>query len=57
MRDVDFVRHSFRQLGAQVGPSIALYDQHAEGIRDRERLERLLADGDELWIVPGDVHY
>lgn len=57
MRDAGFVRHSFRQLGAYAGPAIALYDQHAMGIRDRERLDEVLAAGDDLWVVPADVHF
>lgn len=57
MRDEGFVRHAFRRLGAYAAPAIALYDQQAMGIRDRERLDELLAEGDELWVVPADVHY
>jgi cell wall-associated NlpC family hydrolase len=57
MRDEGFVRHAFRQLGAYVGPAITLYDQQAMGIRDRDRLDELLAESDELWVVPADVHF
>lgn len=36
--------------------AIAICDQHAMWIRPRERLDEVLADGDELWVVPAAVH-
>ncbi|WP_254538721.1 hypothetical protein [Halomarina litorea] len=57
MRDQDLVRHTFHQLGAYRGSSIALYDEHGNGIRHREQLDRRLEASGECWIVPADVHY
>jgi len=60
MHNEDLARHAFRQVGAYEGPSIPMYDQHAQGIRHRDHLDRILEeDGDSqtLWIVPADVHY
>ncbi|MDS0223449.1 hypothetical protein NDI54_19090 [Haloarcula sp. S1AR25-5A] len=60
MRDEDLARHAFHQVGAYEGPSIPMYDQHAQGIRHRGQLDRILEedeDGQTLWIVPADVHY
>lgn len=56
-RDEDLVRHAFHQVGAYDGPSIFLYDEHGCGIRDRERLDDILDESDDLWIVPADVHF
>jgi len=60
MRDEDLTRHAFHQVGAYEGPSIPLYDQHAQGIRHRGQLDRVLEeeeDSQTLWIVPADVHF
>lgn len=57
MRDENLVRHACHNLGAYQGPAIFLYDEFADGIRQRERLDRILETDDELWIVPADVHY
>lgn len=57
MRDEGLARHAFHQVGAYEGPTIALYDEHATGIRHREQLDRLLEDSENLWIVPADVHF
>ncbi|MGB9955128.1 hypothetical protein ACOZ4B_01840 (plasmid) [Haloferax prahovense] len=57
MRDEDLVRHACHNLGAYRGPAVYLYDEFADGIRHRERLEQLVGSNDHLWIVPADVHY
>ena len=57
MRNEDLTRHAFHQVGAYDGPSIPLYDEYARGIRHRDRLDRILDDYDDCWIVPADVHY
>ena len=57
MRDEDLARHAFHQVGAYDGPTISLYNEHANGIRHREQLDRLLEESDELWTVPADVHF
>jgi hypothetical protein len=57
MRDVDLTRHAFYQVGAYEGPTIFLYDGTATGIRHRDHLDRILEEGDSLWIVPADVHF
>lgn len=57
MRDEDLVRHACHQLGAYEGPSIFLYEEFGGGIRHRERLDTILDDSDNLWIVLVDVHY
>jgi len=54
-------RHACRTLGAYRGPSVYLYDDHGQGIRHREALDRVLESADEkgdtLWVVPADVHF
>ena len=60
MRDEDLARHAFHQVGAYEGPSIPMYDQHAQGIRHRGKLDRVLEekeDSQTLWIVFADVHF
>ncbi|SDY45694.1 hypothetical protein SAMN04487946_11663 [Halobellus clavatus] len=57
MRDEDLARHAFHQVGAYDGPTIFLYNEHANGIRHREQLDRVLEESEELWIVPADVHF
>ncbi|WP_257300565.1 hypothetical protein [Haloarchaeobius sp. FL176] len=57
MRDTDLARHAFHQVGAYDGPTVFLYDEHASGIRHRDKLDRLLDESEDLWIVPADVHY
>jgi len=60
MRDEDLARHAFHQVGAYEGPSILMYDQHAQGIRHRGQLDRVLEEDEDsqtLWIVPADVHF
>ena len=57
MRDEDLVRHACHNLGAYRGPSVVLYDEYEQGIRDRERLHRILDGAESCWIVPADVHY
>jgi hypothetical protein len=58
MGDV-MARHACRTLGAYRGPSVYLYDEHGQGIRYREALNRVLDVDDEtpLWVVPADVHF
>ncbi|QLG29975.1 hypothetical protein HUG10_20385 (plasmid) [Halorarum halophilum] len=57
MRDENFARHAFHQVGAYDGPTVFLYDQHASGIRHREQLDRVLEESEDLRIVPADVHF
>ena len=60
MRDEDLARHAFHQVGAYEGPSVPMYDQHAQGIRHRDQLDRVLEEDEDsqtLWIVPADVHF
>lgn len=57
MHDVDLVRHSCYELGRYRGPPLALYDEYGAGIRDRARLDQVLAGLDTDWIVPADVHF
>lgn len=57
MRGVDLSRHAFYRVGAYDGPSIFLYDEYANGIRHRDQLDRVLDEGENLWIVPADVHF
>jgi len=58
MSDV-MARHACRTLGAYRGPSVYLYDEHSQGVRHREALDRVLESADEnpLWVVPADVHF
>ena len=53
----EMVRHACANLGAYDGPPVYIYDESAAGIRTRSRLDDLLDESDELWIVPADVHY
>ncbi|WP_440992355.1 hypothetical protein [Haloarchaeobius baliensis] len=57
MRDADLARHAFHQVGAYDGPTVFLYDEHGSGIRHQGKLDRLLDESEDLWIVPADVHY
>ncbi|QLC35550.1 hypothetical protein EFA46_015065 (plasmid) [Halarchaeum sp. CBA1220] len=57
MRDEDLVRHACHNLGTYRGPSVVLYDEHGQGVRDRDRLKRILDGVESCWIVPVDVHY
>ncbi|GAA0294393.1 hypothetical protein GCM10009066_06090 [Halarchaeum salinum] len=57
MHDEDLVRHACHNLGAYRGPSVVLYDEHGQGIRDRDRLDQILDGVESCWIVPADVHY
>ncbi|WP_135806926.1 hypothetical protein [Halorussus marinus] len=57
MRDDGLARHAFHQVGAYDGPTIFLYDEHGSGIRHRNQLDRILDEGENLWIIPADVHY
>ena len=57
MRDEDLARHAFHRLDAYDGPASSLYNEHPNGIRHRERLDRVLGESEELWIVPADVHF
>lgn len=52
-------RHACRAPGASRGPLVSLYDEHGQGIRHREALDRVLdAEGEApLWIIPADVHF
>lgn len=52
----DSARQTFHRLSATEGPMIFLYHRQG-GIRDRQQLEKLLDDSDDLWIVPANVHY
>ena len=40
MRDEDLARHAFHQVGAYSGPTVFLYNEHANGIRHRKQLDR-----------------
>jgi len=57
MRNEDLACHAFHEVGAYEGPSIYLYDQYGNGIRDPDQLDRVLDESDDRWIVPADVHY
>jgi hypothetical protein len=57
MRDEGLARHAFHQIGAYDGPSIFLYDEYGSGIRHRGQLDRILDEGEHLWIVPADIHF
>jgi len=57
LNDVDDIRQTFRQLGVYEGPSVLLYNKHGAGIRTQDELDQVLAESDDLWIVPADVHY
>jgi predicted RNase H-like HicB family nuclease len=56
-RNEDLTRHAFYEVGAYRGPTVALYDEAANGIRSREHLDRLLEECEEPWVVPADVHF
>ncbi|WP_257301061.1 hypothetical protein [Haloarchaeobius sp. FL176] len=57
MHDKGFVRHACSNIGSCRGHSLFLYDGHANGIRNRAHLNRVLDSSEPLWIVPADVHY
>lgn len=55
MNDTNDVRLAFYRLGVLEGPPIHLYDKLGYGIRSRDRLDKILDQYDETWIVPADV--
>jgi len=55
--DADMVRYYMDCVGQYRGPSIRLYSEHGEGIRNRRNLDQILEGSDDLWIVPADVHF
>jgi hypothetical protein len=57
MCDDDLSRHAFYRVGAYRGPMVSLYDEYGNGIRDRERLDDVLADSENLWVVPADAYF
>lgn len=58
-KSVRYFRHCCLGVGRYSGPSIYLYDENGEGIRDLTDLKHLLEqeNKDKLWIVPADVHF
>jgi hypothetical protein len=57
MHDKDLSRHACYNLGAYRGPSLYLYTEFGDAIRNREHLDHVLDADEQLWIVPADVHY
>jgi hypothetical protein len=58
------VRHRLYNCGQYEGSNIWLYDSDGSGIRTQRELDNVinnyghpLPDGEELWIVPADVHF
>ena len=57
MHDKDLARHACYNLGAYRGPSLYLYTEFGDAIRNREHLDHVLDADEQLWIIPADVHY
>ena len=57
MHDKDLARHACYNLGAYRGPSLYLYTEFGDAIRNHEHLEHVLDADEQLWIIPADVHY
>ncbi len=57
MHDKDLARHACYNLGMYRGPSLYLYTEFGDAIRNREHLGHILDADEQLWIIPGDVHY
>lgn len=57
MHDKSLARHACYNLGAYCGPSLYLYTEFGDAIRNREHLDHVLNADEQLWIVPADVHY
>ncbi|WP_390184980.1 hypothetical protein [Haladaptatus pallidirubidus] len=57
MHEKDLVCHTCYTLGAYRGPSLYLYTEVGDAIRNREHLEHVLAADEQTWIIPTDVHY
>lgn len=59
--DEDLSRFHFTRVGAFRGPTVPLYDQHANGISRDADLEEATTSTEgpdfDVWIVPADVHY
>ncbi|QIB75316.1 hypothetical protein G3I44_14085 [Halogeometricum borinquense] len=51
-----FVRHYMFRAGSYSGPDVYLYSEYGEGIRRRNHLDNVL-EGNQLWVVPADVHF
>ena len=70
MRDIrkDWLQYHYHSVGEYYGSSVWLYDNDAEGIKDRGHLNNVLSkwrDSDfykkykdkKVYVVPADVHY
>ncbi|AXG06026.1 hypothetical protein DU500_05965 [Haloplanus rubicundus] len=57
MGDAGDVRRVCAELGATEGPTIYVYDQYGLGIRHRNRLDAVLGQDEQVWIVPAEVRY
>ncbi|WP_227357675.1 hypothetical protein [Haladaptatus salinisoli] len=57
MHDKDLARHACYNLGAYRGPSLYLYTEFGDAIRNRDHLEHVLSADKQVWIIPADVHY
>jgi len=57
MHDAGGVRRTCSELGASEGPTIYVYDQYGLGVRHRGRLDALLKQDEQVWIVPAEVRY
>lgn len=67
---INMARHYFYEVGRYKGPSVYLYDNDGEGIRDKRHLRNVLNKWSNqyedkenpykdlgVYIVPADVHY
>ncbi|MBC7219284.1 MAG: hypothetical protein H5T49_04040 [Hadesarchaea archaeon] len=52
-------RYCCLNVGRHSGPSVYVYDENGNGIRDLTELKYILEakHEDKLWIVPADVHF
>lgn len=50
------LRFKFRRIGRFRGSTTPMYTERCVGIRNRDHLDDVIAEGDNLWIVPADAH-
>lgn len=51
------IRLKFNRIGRFRGSTTPMYTERSVGIRNRDHLDEIIAEGDNLWIVPADAHF
>jgi hypothetical protein len=54
------IRYYFAKVGEYRGPTVTLYDEKADGIRNSKILKEVLngvTNGELVWVIPADMHF